>query len=356
MRPSLLQLSNITRVSFPASENAVTDLIHTEFELVDVSDRFPELKRRPGLTTWRPTHDRDIVSTFETYEEHLRTLSSGADLGFGKVESKMTEQHWPPSQEDAVTLGLSRCIRIYPHLQDTGAFFVAVLQKKDQGQTSVGDRTERKREAEEDVAIDAPEPKKARLGENEATGIGNEAMEIVVESENVNTSGVDTSDQTKALKKKKKASETGGVFKENPYTFLSPDDPILQSCIKRLNLTPGFPSSNVLVRNPEGDAVRSLYLTNDIVKTIVLHNDYNRLRLTACGTKVFAKQEAGKGIEAQFRVLGEGLPVVLPYIDPESIMTADVSALKTLTQASYPLCASFNGPFRADIESRRRSY
>lgn len=124
---------------------------------------------------------------------------------------------------------------------------------------------------------------------------------------------------------------------------------------ERLNLTSEFPSANVLVRNPAGQAVRSLYLANDLVKAIVQHNDYNRIRLTSAGTKVFMKQEAGKGIEAQFRVLGEGLPVILPYINPETIIIGNLTILKTLVESYYPLCSTFDGPFRSIIEGRRQS-
>jgi multisite-specific tRNA:(cytosine-C5)-methyltransferase len=123
-------------------------------------------------------------------------------------------------------------------------------------------------------------------------------------------------------------------------------------CSKRLSLTSDFPSSNVLVRNPAGNPVRSLYLTNDLVKTVVLYNDYDRIRLISCGTKVFTKQEGGKTTDAQFRVLGEGLPVVLPYTDPNSIITADISVLKTLLEVHYPLCATFGQPFCSVIEGR----
>lgn len=174
-----------------------------------------------------------------------------------------------------------------------------------------------------------------------------------------------------------KAKGDGG-FKENPYTFLSPDDPILQSCMyvvdlgfsftrdsdwlpllvhrKQLNLDTHFPASNVLVRNPEGDAVRSLYLTNDIIKAIVQHNDYARLRIINSGTKVFTKQEGGRGMDASFRVLGEGLPVVLPYIDSATIMEGDIVLLKTLLSVYYPLCASLSEPFKSVIEAGGESF
>jgi multisite-specific tRNA:(cytosine-C5)-methyltransferase len=88
------------------------------------------------------------------------------------------------------------------------------------------------------------------------------------------------------------------------------------------------------------------------VKSIVQNNDYTRIRLTACGTKVFTKQEGGKNVGAHFRVLGEGLPVILPYMDPKSVMDADIPALRILLTDYYPLCTIFSGDFKAEIEKR----
>ena len=123
-----------------------------------------------------------------------------------------------------------------------------------------------------------------------------------------------------------------------------------------LNLVSTFPSRNALVRNSDGEPLRMVYLTNDIVKSVVQNNDYTRIRLTACGTKVFTKQEGGKNVGAQFRVLGEGLPVILPYTDPRSIMDADIPTLKILLRDQYPLCAVFSEHFRSAIEKRSLWY
>lgn len=107
------------------------------------------------------------------------------------------------------------------------------------------------------------------------------------------------------------------------------------------------------MRNPAGEAARSLYITNDLVKCVVENNDYNRIRLTFAGTKVFTKQEAGRGADAQFRVLGEALPLVLPYTDPATIVDGDLAVLKVLVEGAYPLCSAFpEGSFRTILEDR----
>lgn len=160
-------------------------------------------------------------------------------------------------------------MRIYPHLQDTGGFFVAVLERKQGGEAAEhmyvvvlltrplhmlcraddGLCRERKREAGEPVDVDVPEAKKPRLV------VGNELGEAQVErgdagmddagepheaaAESVDDVVMDGNppaakpSQVGSNKGKRKAkpSESGGSFKENPYTFLSPDDPNLQSCM-----------------------------------------------------------------------------------------------------------------------------
>lgn len=77
------------------------------------------------------------------------------------------------------------------------------------------------------------------------------------------------------------------------------------------------------------------------------------MRLTSAGTKVFSRQESGKNVDPQFRVLSEGLPVVLPFVDPLSFITGDMSVLKTLLGSYYPLCSHFEEPFKSIIEALR---
>ena len=80
-----------------------------------------------------------------------------------------------------------------------------------------------------------------------------------------------------------------------------------------------------------------------------MNNDYNRIRLASAGTKVFSRQESGKNLDPQFRVLGEGLPVILPFVDPLTIISGDMTVLKTLLKSYYPLCSDFEEPFKSHI-------
>ncbi|EAU81513.1 tRNA (cytosine-5-)-methyltransferase [Coprinopsis cinerea okayama7 len=335
------------------NEAVVADALiqNPDFELMDVSDRFPQLIRRPGMTEWRPTTDRECETTFESYEEFI--ASSKVDEA---MKAKLSRSHWPP--DGVEKLNLPYCMRIYPHLQDSGGFFVAVLRRKPKLAVPTSDRKRAASEGVQEVA--APETKKARLDDEDAMQTElkkDESDSPMADQESEATTPQAEEGQGAAEKERSKsasaAASGSGAFREQPYTYVSPTDPVLLSCLSRLHINPStFPVSNVLVRNPEGEAARVLYISNDIVKSIIQNNSYERLRLTAAGTKIFAKQEGGKATEAQFRVLGEGLPVVLPFVDEKTIMDGDHESLKILVESYYPLCERLPQPFRKMVEDR----
>ncbi|KAI0088251.1 cytosine-5--methyltransferase [Irpex rosettiformis] len=347
-----------------------------DFQLADMSNHLPSLQFRPGMTTWTPSVDRSVVVDYSTYHDFIQSLPESK-----RADSKLLQSYWPPPPDEAESLRLTRCMRIYPHLQDTGGFFVAVLERKPspvrvQPHSPNGPIVEGKRVAEPIEELDMTEQKKLKLDpevgratpttESDLIEIDDAAADDSVappSEENVTelptTEMTTPSAEDTPTSKKRGSAKTKGSdihFKENPYTFLSPDDPVLQACILQLNLSQDFPATNMLVRNPTGDTIRSVWLTNDIVRQIIENNDYTRMRLMTAGSKVMAKQEGAAakrdGAASQFRILSEGLPAMLPYIKPETILTADVVSLKILMENYYPVLSGFPGPFRSAIEPK----
>ena len=119
----------------------------------------------------------------------------------------------------------------------------------------------------------------------------------------------------------------------------------------QLQLTSSFPTSDLLIRTPGGAAssIRAIYLTNPTLRQVVQNNDYTRLRLLTAGTKLFVKQ----GDEGRYRVLNEGLPAVMPYVKPETVLEADLASLRVLMRDYYPLCATLPRGFREKIQEER---
>ncbi|EDQ86689.1 uncharacterized protein MONBRDRAFT_38306 [Monosiga brevicollis MX1] len=90
-------------------------------ELVDCSGRHPDLARRPGVYSWK-VYDDDM----REFPDFAATQHDSVSPNTRKI---MRPTMFPPSPDVAESLCLERCMRFYPHLQDTGGFFVAVLRK-----------------------------------------------------------------------------------------------------------------------------------------------------------------------------------------------------------------------------------
>ena len=108
-----------------------------------------------------------------------------------------------------------------------------------------------------------------------------------------------------------------------------------------------------------------MYLCNDIVKRVIVANDYTKIRLVAAGTKAFTRQDTGGPTSSdddqtvmrqQFRILDDAVPVVLPFIPLTAVLLGRLSDLKLLLEAYYPLILTFDEPFRSLLGSKGRVY
>ncbi|KDQ20325.1 hypothetical protein BOTBODRAFT_27748 [Botryobasidium botryosum FD-172 SS1] len=304
-----------------------------EFSLLDVSSSLPELQRRPGLSKWKVAADKQITMC-DTYESFLSIPRPAGQ----KVSAKLTETHFPPA--NAATLNLDRCLRIYPHLQDTGGFFVAVLVKAGtpkEAQPSANQASSSgvfavKREAEDEPPLEQSS-KKVKT-EDEAA--------IPAESADIAVSDIVQSEPL-----------TGGSFNEAPFTFLPVDNPQLTACLQNLKIKSSFPADRLFVRNAEGDALRGMYFCSPVVKQIITHNAHERTRLVNCGVKLFTKQpEGGEGGQVAFRFADSGIALIRSFVDDASTIQCELKDLKRLLESYYPLCDGFVEPFR-DIITKK---
>ncbi|KAF8734824.1 S-adenosyl-L-methionine-dependent methyltransferase, partial [Rhizoctonia solani] len=297
------------------------------FELIDVSGSLPELKRRPGLPTWRPAVNREMDTAYSSYADFIESLPENK-----RSETKLQATHWPP--EGVERLNLERCLRIYPHLQNTGAFFVAVLYRKPKPEAQPSSVAKRNVDAVIELTAEAESSnKKQKTGE--ITGEDSQLFGQV--------------DEDEPLEKSVKAS----TFKELPYVFLAEGSKHLEQAMEDLKIKPSFPSNNLFVRNPDGEALRQIYLCNDAARQVITHNDFARIRLINAGVRVFNRQESGVKAELhgrnRFRFLTEGVPSVLPHVDESRIITADLETLRVFMRLYYPVYGEFESPMKEKL-------
>ena len=95
----------------------------SKVDIVDCRSALPGLKRVQGLSDWKVMDKQGrIWPSWQAVEEE-KAIHGEEGLG------RLSEFMFPATKrEDA--LSLDRCMRVYGHLQDTGAFFITVLEKK----------------------------------------------------------------------------------------------------------------------------------------------------------------------------------------------------------------------------------
>lgn len=97
----------------------------TKVGLVDCSASLPDLKRKPGLQQWKVMDKQGKLwqSWQEVQDQRAKDSSDGLE--------RLSEGMFPPgsSSDQTTDVPFNRCMRVYAHLQDTGGFFITVLEK-----------------------------------------------------------------------------------------------------------------------------------------------------------------------------------------------------------------------------------
>lgn len=325
---------------------------HPEFE------RFRALKRRPGLSEWKVTPLKNLgtlrsarrkkeedmakaaavaaaagveqsaaatddalkdrsAAAVERLEPEAEATgepaeASTAAAGLPWVDSwealhsefpdesrKVAKTFWPqPAGPERDALHLERCMRIYPHDQNSGGFFVAVLEKKLTGKNgevgSMAHGIQRGVEALDRQKKDESAAAMAQVGakrerEEEETDAASPAGKkgkgpLGKASANQTDAGLDAS------------------FREHPYSYLAEDNECVMTFKEYYSLGDDF-CRNLMVRNNKGDANRTVYYTTPVVRGILtgggeatdpdaVHKlrQTARMRLIYTGNKLFARQ------------------------------------------------------------------
>ncbi|KAF9436806.1 hypothetical protein BGZ76_002948 [Entomortierella beljakovae] len=277
-------------------------------ELIDVSDELPMLKRRPGLSDWKVF----------TKEGHL--LQRFKDVPNG-AKGRFYASMWPP--QNAADLHLDRCIRIYPHLQDTGGFFVAVFKKTapyvvpNPGRAAAAESTSENKE------------QNAEEGTTTTTGDKHKLTEEV---------------EPEPVKKPRmtRAERFGAPGpKEEPFLFLDANNSDVKKFSEFYGIDEDFPKDQFLVRS-EGEKNKTIYFVSDAVKSIILSEDIHRLKVVNTGVRTFLRQDSNSPADCTFRIHSEGIAMMRQFVSNARVMAVQLSEVITLLQSPYPKITEFS--------------
>ncbi|GFZ46615.1 Multisite-specific tRNA:(cytosine-C(5))-methyltransferase [Saitozyma sp. JCM 24511] len=319
-----------------------------QFSIVDVSDHLPLLKRREGITSWKvatqPEGSQSPLVYHESYAAYRERVESGEERERDKDPKRgLPETVWAP--ENVAELGLERCLRLFPHDQNTGGFFVCVLQKSSEAKSSAKPSVSKAADAEATPAV--PVTAAAEEGESASTlkRAASPSAPDGPESKKVK--------QTPASSKIAKKQKRDLNFKEDPFSFVDPTNEEVVSIQNWFKLKESFPREHLLVRNEYGDPLRTIYLANAVVKAIIENNDYSRLRIISAGVKAFVRQDSQNRTEigCKWRIPGEGVAEVLPHVGDGVVKVATIEDLRVLVEHAYPSIELFRKELRDWLEA-----
>lgn len=286
---SLNPLENEAVVSYVLSE--FKDQIH----LVDVSKELFRLKRRPGLKTWKVM---DKKGNF--YDSYVQVEDSD-------LKKQLRESMFP--LDNIEEYHIDRCLRIYPHLQDTGGFFVAVIEK------TADDIPES--DPSDDLVIEHQQP--------------TEKEEPFVEEEI-------TEEKKITFKEIRKA--TVRVVHQEPFSFLSENSPDIQDIIQHYEIQ-SFPFDQFLCRS-EKAVNRSIYFISPGVKRILTTLNRDRLRVVSVGVHALTRNENKDPEYCSFRFHQEFLPFIIPFMSKQFILQISLKDLEVILSEEYPFFEQFS--------------
>uniref|UniRef100_A0A8C1ILF9 tRNA (cytosine(34)-C(5))-methyltransferase n=1 Tax=Cyprinus carpio TaxID=7962 RepID=A0A8C1ILF9_CYPCA len=256
-------------------------------ELADASADLPGLKYMPGITSWK-------VMTKEG-----QWFSDWSEVPTSRHTQIRPTMFPPTDPEKLANMKLERCMRILPHHQNTGGFFVAVLVKK------------------------APMPWNRRHPKCPLMdGVCYCSFSSVTELH------IDMKCSVCSSPPPPKKMKLFG-FKEDPFVFLTEDDPIFPPIQAFYDLSPDFPKLNVLTRTREGKK-RNLYMVSKELRNVLLNNS-ERMKVINTGVKVWSRNNDGEQFGCAFRLAQEGIYTLCPYIRARiiNISVEDVKVLLT---------------------------
>ncbi|GJQ08977.1 hypothetical protein GpartN1_g768.t1 [Galdieria partita] len=230
----------------------------TQIFLIDVKHLLPNLKFRKGLTSWKVKNNAEELGFFNCYEEvplHRR--------------KKIPPSLFP--KDDLEDLGLNKCIRILPHDQDTGGFFIAVLERAS-------------RDTQDTVEMNIYDKEKSFI----------------------------------------KTRRISRLISDDPFERLSSVNiSLLKTIADFYGLDEELLSNHLMTRNSDTERVRRIYYLSEQVKFIVENSIGNLNRLTSTdgnekyayrvvhgGLRCFEAMDSKYQVECPYRIVFEGAPLI----------------------------------------------
>lgn len=274
-------------------------------EIVDVSDKLPGLKRIPGMTSWK-VFDKQMEE-YATFDEVPKNFK----------RKYVKETVFAPKPEEVAQYNLDRCVRILPHFQNTGGFFVTVFRKTGELLKTTPEGTTTS-SSSSSCADASPSPQPEIDSKPEATE---------QTSQFVDESAVDRDLAGNSRKPRPKSDPFGNVIQHGGQA-------LLDNIADFYGLTKDCPLGNVLFRDVNEDEdsknkqensdfgapMKRLYFMPDVMNQVFSYNERQKLRIVCGGMRAFERFRSGKYVHTcHYRVCQEAGWFVLPFMTKQVV-------------------------------------
>lgn len=314
-----------------------------DIELVDCSKRLPQLVRRDGLTSWLVAKNygnrsRSERSGKQYCEDRCNSISDETNAiqnkngenwfqTFEEVPQgqrfKVVRSLFPPSAEELASgkFPLRFCLRIVPHDQDTGAFFVAVFQKKALMQTN------------QFAACPEPDENVDAVSDPQHSGRCM-TSDFNIEKNTGNTLLKDGMESSKEQQKHFPATEETLVSVKD----VAPE--ILRDIVKYYGLTEHVGDNYLLTRGADWKSFKRIVAVSRTARTVIRHAMGSRdkvvesknciLRVVNAGVRVLERTDR-KNTPCLFRLVQDGV-AILRQMMKSRVMEVDVAKATKLLE------------------------
>lgn len=365
-------------------------------QLVDQTDIHPELIREKGKTTWKvlPTRGKQKFTNTsiqkdeskedvnpdepfrhaapgsvskEEYRNRLPALpwASTFDELDDDLKEKVPQSLFPQGDEE--DLRLDRCMRILPQAQNTGGFFVAVLEKFDENEEKLDEgmamgmiRAMEKRQTDENLKANESailESSKKRSSSPQPQEGSSKRLKLDKQGGGDDQAEVDTKTADIGL-------PGGTSFREDPMYYVDIYNEQSQRIVDFFKLSQSFDPRNLLVRNRDANPLRSVYLTSTSSRALISgggpgkgdhpYGNALRMRMINCGVRAFARQDSGKdaALKCKWRMTSDAVPPLRPLMGDDKVLSGTLEDFAFLTSNHYPKLSDLpQGPFRQALEA-----
>ncbi|KRY77750.1 Mitogen-activated protein kinase kinase kinase 15 [Trichinella pseudospiralis] len=261
--------------------------IRRAVELVDVGNQLPELVRCKGFHHWKVLDaEGNVYSSPDEVPDYMKC--------------KIHDGLFPPDKGLAEKLHLERCLRIFPHHQNTGGFFIAVLRKVCEFSWSTG-----------------------------------KEAEVLVPS------GQD-------LKSSSEKKRRYGGFKEDPFIFVDGDNnsELIQ---EYFGMDDRFSKFSLLMRQKEVSKKGNIYLVNENIKHFIKSNEH-RIKIINAGLRTFSRCSVSNSVQDDFRLVQDGLRYVIPLMSKRLVNISKDELLKLIKSKESILLKDLSDELHSQLD------